>query len=753
MSWRPSSEPEPSPAGPKAGHGFGTAPVFLASISTILGAVLFLRFGYAVAHAGMVGALMIVLLGHLVTVPTALAISEIATNRRVEGGGEYFIISRSFGRTIGATIGIGLYLSQAISVAFYMIAFAEAFRPLAPWLESWTGQPFDPRLVSVPASVALILLVLFRGADLGVKALWGIVAILGLSLALFFVGGPVAEAPSGTSVIFHGLKGGDPFMLVFAIVFPAFTGMTAGVGLSGDLKNPRRSIPLGVLSATLVGLVVYVAVVAKLALSAPGERLASEPLIMAKIALWGPIVPIGLGCAALSSAIGSILVAPRTLQALGGDQVLPSPALNRFLAAGRGANNEPRNATLVTSIVALATIAFGSIDFVARIVSMFFMVTYGSLCAISFLEHFAARPSYRPSFRSRWYLSLLGALLCLLLMFQMDPGFALLSIVVMIGIYAGLRSTKGWQGDLAEIFRGVMTQATRFFQIQLQRSASSTEAGEWRPNLIAVSEHTFERSAPLQLLTWICHRQGLGTYLHLLRGRLDRETFAESERLLPRLVDLTSARHSALVVDTIVSPSLKTALAQAFQMPSVTGKEHNTTMFELVAADAEEVLVELREGCILAWDAHISPLVLRHGERFFGSRRDVHIWLTWHDYDNAPLMILLAYVLLGHPDWSRAEIRIFAAFPQSQVDEQRRRLIDLIEAGRLPISLKNLRIIPTDERVDFDNLVTGLSADADLVLLGFVRARLETKGSALLRRHSALSDVLFVSAAEKIRIE
>lgn len=142
----PSKRPDAAAVRGDRGHGFGTAPVFLASISTILGAVLFLRFGYAVAHAGLAGTLLIVLLGHLVTVPTALAIAEIATNRRVEGGGEYFIVSRSFGRTIGAAIGISLYLSQAISVAFYLIAFGEAFRPLAPAIESVLGLPFDTRM-------------------------------------------------------------------------------------------------------------------------------------------------------------------------------------------------------------------------------------------------------------------------------------------------------------------------------------------------------------------------------------------------------------------------------------------------------------------------------------------------------------------------------------------------------------------------------------------------------------------------------
>jgi amino acid transporter len=203
------------------GHGFGTWPVFLASLSTILGAIMFLRFGYAVAHVGLIGALVIILLGHLVTVPTALAIAEIATNRRVEGGGEYFIISRSFGTTIGGAIGISLYMSQAISVAFYMIAFAEAFTPLSGWFQEVTGLPFDPRFVSLPATIGLVALVLTKGADLGVKALWGVSGILAASLVTFFLGhGPIDIAPERIPLV-SGLTSPDSFMLVFAIVLAA----------------------------------------------------------------------------------------------------------------------------------------------------------------------------------------------------------------------------------------------------------------------------------------------------------------------------------------------------------------------------------------------------------------------------------------------------------------------------------------------------------------------------------------------------
>lgn len=212
------------------------------------------------------------------TVPTALAIAEIATNRRVEGGGEYFIISRSFGITIGGAIGMSLYLSQAISVAFYLIAFAEAFQPLAGWFETTLGRPFDPRIVSLPATVALVTVVIKKGADIGVKALWVVASILGVSLAVFFLGSAPEEIRPAAIGLTTNLTDPDAFMLVFAIVFPAFTGMTAGVGLSGDLAQPRKSIPLGIISATVVGMIVYILVVVKLATSVTSEALAGDYL-------------------------------------------------------------------------------------------------------------------------------------------------------------------------------------------------------------------------------------------------------------------------------------------------------------------------------------------------------------------------------------------------------------------------------------------------------------------------------------------
>ena len=168
----------------------------------------------------------------------------------------------------------------------------------------------------------------------------------------------------------------------------------------------------------------------------------ADQFIMAQIALWGPAIYMGLGAAALSSALGSILVAPRTLQALARDNVLPVPKLNRLLEKGWGRAQEPVPATCVSSVIAIAFVAVGDIDFIAHILSMFFMVTYGALCSVSFLEYFAGNPSYRPTFHSRWYLSLLGAVMCGLMMIYMNALYSFVAISLMVATYFGLRRSR-----------------------------------------------------------------------------------------------------------------------------------------------------------------------------------------------------------------------------------------------------------------------------------------------------------------------
>ena len=375
-------------------------------------------------------------------------------------------------------------------------------------------------------------------------------------------------------------------------------------------------------------------------------------------------------------------------------------------------------------------------NLVARVVSMFFMVTYGTLCAISFLEHFAASPSYRPSFRSKWWVSLFGAFTCVFMMFQMDPLIALVAVFIMVGLYRFLRSRHDdGDGDLGAIFSGVIGQSTRFAHLRLQKT-DDVAGRNWRPSVIMVSEHSFERRSPVLFMEWLCLRHGFGTYLHLVRGLLNAEKHAESTELRDRLLESGAARSSALYLDTVVSPSLRSAVAQALQLPGISGLPNNTLLCAFDVSDADEVISDCIDSSTLAGACRMNTLVLRHGDRFFGNRRDIHIWLTWNDYDNANLMVLLAYILLGHADWKGAEIRIFAALPRQEVETETAKLHDLVTAGRLPISLKNLEIVPTDSPGTFTELVHARSRSADLVVMGATPQRLQSRGAPAAPRGS-----------------
>ncbi len=452
---------------------FGTLPVFFTVISTILGAVLFLRFGFAVGTLGFWGALLLIMAGHAVTIPTALAISELASNKRAEGGGEYFILSRSFGLNIGATIGIALYLSQAISVAFYIIAFTEAFEFLFNFFSDSFSVIIPRQVISLPVTAVMGLIILRTGANTGLKTLYIVIGILFISLLLFFLGRPFAGSPVPGRIPAGDIRNMSDFFIVFAICFPAFTGITAGVGLSGDLKNPAQSIPVGTLVATFIGMIVYIGVIYKLAISASAEDMLENQLIMSKIAIGGVfIVPLGLAVTALSSALGSVMAGPRTLQALANDASFPSMRLNRWLASARGKDGEPVNATLLTLIIAITFVSAGSVNAVAEIISMFFLVTYGSLCLISFLNHFGSSPSYRPSFRSRWYLSLTGFLVSVMVMFKINTLYALTAILLMIVIYSFISHYHRTRQGLESLFANALFQINRNLLVFLRKSGS-----------------------------------------------------------------------------------------------------------------------------------------------------------------------------------------------------------------------------------------------------------------------------------------
>lgn len=732
---------------------FGTAPVFFTAISTILGAILFLRFGFAVGTVGFWGVILIIVLGHMVTIPTALAISELATNKRVEGGGEYFIISRSFGLNIGATIGFALYLSQAISVAFYIIAFTEAFTFFFEWVMGHFDMEIPRQVISLPAMAVLSVIVLRKGAGIAVKMLYFVVGVLFVSLMLFFLGKTEFAATTPVSFMDLDMRNMDSFFMVFAIVFPAFTGMTAGVGLSGDLKNPAKSIPLGTILATSFGMIIYVFIIYKLATSASIQDLTDNQLIMAKIALGGSIiVPFGLAASTVSSAIGSILVAPRTLQALAGDQSFPSKKVNRFLSAGRGDTNEPFNASIVTIIIAFAFVALGNVNSVAEIISMFFMLTYGALCLISFLYHFGASPSYRPSFRSRWYISLIGFVTSVWVMFKINSIYAILAFLLISLLYIYISSYHKGRKGLVSIFTNALLQLSRTLQVFLQQSRKSRGDSEWRPSVVCISKDSFEREDAFQLTNWISHRFGFGTYIHLIEDYYSKSIHQESQELLKKLISQYSNIGSHVYIDTLISPSYTSAIAQTIQLPGISGMENNMIILEY---DKENLvsLDDIIDNYNLINAGKFDVCILGSDKRQLNFKKGIDVWIRSVDYNNSHLMILLSFIIQGHPDWKKSKIRIFEICKPGEKDETRKELEELITKGRLPITTKNIDIIEGDIETDFRSMICEKSADTSLTIIGFTGESLKFEGRKFFENYEKMGEILFVNASERKTID
>jgi hypothetical protein len=438
------------------------------------------------------------------------------------------------------------------------------------------------------------------------------------------------------------------------------------------------------------------------------------------------------------------MVAPRTLNAISVDRIIPIPRLNNWLGKLKIKNGEPINATIVTCIIAFFFVLMGDVNAVAEIISMFFMVTYGSICLISLFENFASNPAYRPSFKSKWYISLLGAVMCIGLMFKINTGYAIISILLMTVIY-GILSFYHKKGDMAIIFSGVIFQISRNLQVFLQkRKATANEA--WRPSVVAISKDSFDRFAAFDLLRWISHRIGFGTYIHHINGYLSSKTIHQAELDHARLVKMAQISDSSVFVDTMVNTNYVNSITQALQLPGISGQENNMILFEF-NKHQEEGCQEISEHIGLAKAVDYDICILSSSDKDFGFNNEIDIWITGSDYQNANLMIYLAYIILGHPDWSNGgQIKLFNVCAEEDADEQRKKMLEMISTGRLPISANNIEIISKAEGVSEKDIINKKSRDADLTVVGFQYEQVKHAGHETFLGYDKIGNVLFVNA-------
>ncbi|HEX5219764.1 MAG TPA: amino acid permease [Verrucomicrobiae bacterium] len=633
-------------------HKFGTfAGVFTPCTLTIFGVIMFLRFGQVVGQAGAISALMILVCAKAITTLTAFSLSANATNMRVKGGGAYYLISRSLGVEFGGAIGVFFFLAQAVSVALYVIGFTEAF------LAAFPDSGWSARDVATAINIVTFLCV-FMGAGWTIKVQYVILGILGLSLLSFFAGAiPDLSLENYKANARPAYLEGQSFFTMFALFFPAVTGIMAGANMSGDLRDPARSIPAGTLWAIAATGVIYALMLLALAGSRSQAELIADPFVVKSIG-WSPmLINAGVFAATLSSALGSMMGAPRILQAFARDDIF---RWLRFFGRGSGRSGEPRAATVVTFLIAQAAIMLGDLDVMAPVITMFFMITYGTLNLACFYEGITRNPSYRPKFRfSHWSMALLGAVACVVIMFLINPLWALIAVLGMGGLYSVISrvEVKARWGDVTS---GVAYERARKALLKLEEEKYHPK--NWRPAILALSGSAYNRFHLAEYAYWLGAGRGLVSLGQIITGEVANllERREQAEKLLRKFIrDEKLAAFPVVVVEEDLTKGVKTLL----QCHGIGGARPNTLMFGW--SDDPARLPAFTESLRLAKQFGRSVLLVSGGrkdeERWVAPRGMINIW--WGGAKRSGLKLLLAYLLKQNHEWRNHPLRILRPVP------------------------------------------------------------------------------------------
>ncbi|MBT6121202.1 hypothetical protein HOH45_07040 [bacterium] len=460
---------------------FGTfAGVFTPTILTIVGVIMYLRLGWVIGSVGLSGALIIIGLAHVATITTALSLSSMATNAKIGAGGFYALVSRSLGPEIGGAIGIPLYLSQTLGTALYIIGFTEA------WLSIF---PEHSSVIIGLIVLVTLLLISYFGADLAMKFQFVIMAVIALSLVSFF-----ASKHSLTQEInlsFSYVPG--KFWEVFAVFFPAVTGIGAGAAMSGDLKNPSKSLPIGILGATFVGLTLYCVVAFWYAGMATPDELTNNYMIMSIKSKWEWLVLAGIMGATLSSALGSLVAAPRILFATAQDHVIP---FSKTFAV-RSKKGDPKNSILLTGFLVLASLQLGNLNVVASLLTMFFLISYAMINISLFIEIILKIPSFRPTLKIPVIVPFIGSIWCIAIMFLISPPSAVGSLIF-IGCVYFFNVKRNIQVSFSDIRSGLFNAIAEWAVKKSFKTRHHKKS--WKPNILLPIESPKEFTEILSII-------------------------------------------------------------------------------------------------------------------------------------------------------------------------------------------------------------------------------------------------------------
>ena len=655
--------------------GFGTfGGVFVPNLLTILGVIMYLRMGWVVGNAGLYHALIILLIANLITLFTSFSMSAIATNMRMKGGGAYYMISRSLGAEAGGSIGIPLYMAQALGISLYIAGFAESVNNLFPGLNT---------LIITLGTLFILTILALISSGLVIRVQYIILSVIALSLISFFSGKPL----SFDSVHWQpDYSGNFDFWSVFAVFFPAVTGILSGVSLSGDLRDPARSIPAGTILSVITGATIYVLMAVWFSLAASPRELVSNNTIMISMARWGPLIYAGIWGATLSSALANLLAAPRTLQAMANDAIV-----FRVFRKGKGRANEPVLATVFTFLLVAGVLFVGELNTIAPVLTMFFLITYGSVNFISFIERLISRPGFRPTFRVHWVISMLGAAGCIWVMFVINPlacvvGFAFVFIIYLL--LKRIQLQKNW-GDVR---RGIWSAIIEFSLLNLERLRD--HQGTWRPHVLLLGDDLLSKQKLIQIAFGLTRKSGFLACVNLLESKdCDAEKLeAESTEFKQMLRDKgINAFYRNAMVDNYLSGQMIVS-----QIHGIGEFKHNTILLDWkesirgnwfgASSDMSDQFKLIR----FYRDLDNSLLLLNVNPEI---QRSVYqkIDLWWDPgQKNGSFMLLLAHLLTTSTFYDHPKLTIKTVVLRDKMEQTHALLAELVTKSRIKASINVL---------------------------------------------------------------
>jgi hypothetical protein len=485
--------------------------------------------------------------------------------------------------------------------------------------------------------------------------------------------------------------------------------------MSGDLKDPAKSLPRGTLAAIGVSYVIYIAIplfigsVIPYATDAGRELLQNDSLIMMKISKWGLIVIIAVWGASISSAMGAMLGAPRTLQALAKDSIIP-----RVIGRGFGERNDPRIATVITFLLALAGIVLGNLNKIAPVLSMFFLTSYCLLNVSAAFEGMIGSPSWRPAFKVHWIFSLFGALICIFIMTQINIAATVAALLIASGIYYYIkrRSLLAHWGD-ARYGILMLTAQNILYKLAMKKPDEKT----WRPNILVLSGAPTSRWTLTELANSIAEGNGFLTVSTIITDPDVRQPGR-----LSNIEDTVSSylkKHGIRALVKVVYAKTRFEGAVNLMQTYGFGPLIPNTMLVGVSED-EKTFRDYAEFIKLTADSKRNIVIVKEaGEKTpapptSSEKRRIDVW--WGGKTNSgALMVALAHLMRKNDEWMKAKLVLKTIVAtDDEFESAQIKINTFLERSRLDAEAKVIRKL---SGTIFETIRES-SKDADLVFLG-----------------------------------